>query len=184
MMKGVVTAALLALSSAILPAGEGGPMFQFNDQRFEPKYAYAFQMKTPDFDAMSPADMQAGPEKMKWKKALAITLSDKPFDTQALAKLDPPFEALDRMVEAGALLVTVGAGKDGKVEMLRISLPRSKRALQLDTSWATLTFDAPKGGKLSGRLVIKGDRKMHEFDPEHIPFVEADIRFVTAAPSR
>jgi hypothetical protein len=31
--------------------------------------------------------------------------------------------------------------------------------------------------------VIKGDRKMHEFDPEHIPFVEADIRFVTAAPS-
>ena len=184
MMKCVVTAALLALSSAILHAGEGGPMFQFNDRRFEPKHAYAFQMKTPDFDAMSPADMQAGPEKMKWKKALTITLSDKPFDTQALAKLDPPFAALDQMVEAGALLVTVDAGKDGKVELLRISLPRSKRALQLDTSWATLTFDAPKEGKLSGRLVIKGDRKMHEFDPDHIPLVEADISFLTAASAR
>jgi len=33
------------------------------------------------------------------------------------------------------------------------------------------------------RLVIKSDRKTHEADPEHIPFVEADIRFVTAAPS-
>ena len=183
MMKCAVTAALLALSSAILYAGEGGSMFQFNDQRFEPQHAYAFQMKTPDFDALSPADMQAGPEKMKWKKALTISLSEKPFDTQALAKLAPPFEALDQMVEAGALLVAVGAGKDGNVELLRISLPRSKRALQLDTSWATLTFDAPKEVRLSGRLVIKGDRKMHEFDPEHIPFVEADIRFVTAAPS-
>jgi len=183
MTKCVVTAALLALSSATLYAGEGGPMFQFNDQRFEPRHAYAFQMKTPDFDAMSPADMQAGPGKMKWKKALTISLSDKPFDTKALAKLDPPFEALDRMVEAGALLVTVGVGKDGSVEMLRVSLPRSQKALQLDTHSATLTLDAPKEGKLSGRLVIKGDRKMHEFDPEHIPFVEADIPFVTAAPS-
>jgi hypothetical protein len=184
MMKWAVTAALLVLSGAIMPAGEGGPMFQFNDQHFEPKYAYAFQMKIPDLDAMSPADMQGGPEKMKWKKALAISLSDKPFDTQALAKLDPPFEALDQMVQAGALLVTVTAGKDGQVDMLRISLPRSKRALQFDTSWATLTLNPAKEGKLSGRLVIKGDRKMHEFDPEHIPFVAADIPFVTAAPSR
>jgi hypothetical protein len=184
MMRFTVTAVLLALASALLHAGEGGPVFQFNDQRFEPKHAYAFQMKTPDFDAMSPADMQAGPEKMKWKKALAVALSDKPFDTQALAKLDPPFEALDQMVQAGALLVTVVAGQGGKAEMLRISLPRGKRALQLDTSSATLTLSGPKDGKVSGRLVIKGDRKMHEFDPEHVPFVEADITFVTAAPSR
>jgi hypothetical protein len=121
---------------------------------------------------------------MKWKKALAVALSDKPFDTQALAKLDPPFDALDQMVQAGALLVTVVAGQGGKAEMLRISLPRSKRALQLDTSSATLTLSGPKDGKVSGRLVIKGDRKMHEFDPEHIPLVEADITFVTAAPPR
>ena len=183
MTQRVVTVAVLVLSIGVLHASEGSPMFQFNDQRFDPQHAYAFRMKTPDFDAMSPADMQAGPEKMKWKKALAISLSDKPFDTKALPKLDPPFEALDRMVEAGALLVTVTAGEGGKVEMLRISLPRSKRALQLDTSWATLTLDPPQEGKLSGRLVIKGDRKMHEFDPEHIPFIEADIRFVTTAPS-
>ena len=183
MTQRLVTVALLVLSSGVLHAGEGGPMLQFNDLRFEPQHAYAFQMKTPDFDAMSPADMQAGPEKMKWKKALAISLSDRPFDTKALAKLDPPFEALDRMVEAGALLVTVTAGEGGNVEMLRISLPRSKRALQLDTKWATLTLDPPKEGKVSGRLVIKGDRKMHDFDPEHIPFVEADIRFVTGAPA-
>jgi hypothetical protein len=183
MMKCVVTAALLALSGALLHAGEGGPMFQFNDQRFEPQYAYAFQMEIPDLGAMSRADMEAGKPPTKWKKVLTISLSDKPFDTQTLAKLDPPFDALDRMVAAGALLVTVSAGKDGEVDLLRISLPRSKLALQMDTSVATLTLDPPKAGKLSGRLVIKGDRHMHEFDPEHIPFVEADIRFVTAAPS-
>ena len=184
MIKCAVTTALLALSGALLQAAEGGPMLQFNDQRFEPKHAYAFQMKTPDFDAMSPEDMQGGPGKIKWKKSLAIALSDRPFDTPALVKLDPPFEALDRMVAAGALLVTVTAGEGGKVDMLRVSLPRSQKALQFDTSNATLTIDAPKEGKLSGRLVIKGDRKMHEFDPQHIPFVEADIRFVTAAPAR
>jgi hypothetical protein len=113
-------------------------MFQFNDQRYELKHAYAFQMKTP---------------------------------------------ALDQMVQAGALLVTASEGEGGSVEMVRVSLPRSKQALQLDTSAATLTLDPRKEGKLSGRLVIKGDRHMHEFDPEHIPFVEADVRFVAAAPS-
>jgi len=184
MMKCAVTPALLVLSGAVLQAAEGGPMLQFNDQRFEPTHAYAFQMKTPDFEAMSPKDMQGGPEKIKWKKSLAITLSDKPFDTPALAKLDSPFEALDRMVGAGALLVTVTAGQGGKIDMVRVSLPRSQKALQFDSSSATLTLDAPKEGKLSGRLVIKGDRKMHEFDPQHIPFVEADIRFATAAPAR
>jgi hypothetical protein len=184
MMKCAVTPALLALSGALLQAAEGGPMFQFNDQHFEPKHAYAFQMKTPDFDAMSPQDMQGGPEKMKWKRSLAITLSDKPFDTEALAKLDSPFEALDRMVAAGALVVTVAAGQGGKIDMVRVSLPRSQNALQLDESSATLTLDAPKEGKVSGRLVIKGDRKMHEFDPQNIPFVEADIRFMIAAPAR
>lgn len=184
MMKCALTPALLLLSGALLQAAEGGPMFQFNDQRFEPKHAYAFQMNTPDFDAMSPEDFQGGPEKMKWKKSLAITLSDKPFDSAALAKLDSPFEALDGMVGAGALLVTVTAGEGGKIDMVRVSLPRSQTALQLDESSATLTLDAPKEGKLSGRLAIKGDRKMHEFDPQHIPFVEADIHFVTAAPAR
>jgi hypothetical protein len=184
MMKCVVTAALLALSSALLHAGEGGPMFQYNDQRFEPKYAYAFQMEVPDLGAMSRADMQAGKPPTKWKKVLAISLSDKPFDTQALAKLDQPYDALDRMVQGGALLITVTAGKGGEVDVLQVSLPRSQLALQLDTHAAALTLDAPKEGKVSGQLVIKGDRHMHEFDPEHIPFIEADIRFVTAAPSR
>jgi len=183
-MKCAVTPALLVLSGAVLQAAEGGPMFQFNDQRFEPKHAYAFQMETPDFGAMSPKDMQGGPEKMKWKKSLTIALSDKPFDTAALAKLDSPFEALETMVGAGALVVTVAAGEGGKIDMVRFSLPRSQTALQWDESSATLTLDAPKEGKLSGRLVIKGDRKMHEFDPQHFPFVEADIRFMTAAPAR
>ena len=160
-------------------------MFQFNDQRFEPKYAYAFQMEDPGF-RRHVARGHAGREApIKWKKVLAISLSDKPFDTQALAKLDQPYEALDRMVARGS---TVGHGDRGKRWRGRrccaVSLPRSQLALQLDTSAATLTLDAPKEGKVSGRFVIKGDRNMHEFDPEHIPFVEADIRFVTAAPSR
>ncbi len=159
-------------------------MFQFNDQRFELKHAYAFEMKTPDFEAMTPEDFQGGPEKIKWKKALAIALSDKPFDAEALAKLDPPFEGLDRMVERGAVMVTVAAGKDGAVDSVRVSLPRSTTALELDTKSATLTLEGPKAGKVSGRLVIKGDRKMHDFDPEHVPFVEADIGFATATPSR
>jgi hypothetical protein len=182
MKKITLTAALLALSTGVLWPGEGGPVFQYNDQRFEPKYAYAFQMEIPDLGAMSRADMKAGKPPTKWKKALAISLSDKPFDTPALAKLDPPFDALDRMVQGGALLITVTAGKGGEVDVLRVSLPRSQLALQLDTHAATLTLNPPKGGKVSGRLVIKGDRHMHEFDPEHIPFIEADISFVTAAP--
>ena len=182
-MKPAATAVLLALSGALLHAAEGGPMLQFNDQRFTPEHAYAFQMKTPDLDAMSPQDMQGGPEKMKWKKSTVIVLSDKPFDAAALAKLNPPFDALDRMVAAGAVMVTVIAGKGGKVDMLRLALPRSQTALELDTSTTTLTLDAPKEGKLSGRLAVKGDRKMHEFDPQNVPFVEADIRFVTAAPA-
>ena len=179
MMKSTVTAALLVLSGAILLAAEGGTMFQFNDQRFELKHTYAFKMETPDFDAMS----AAGPgeaDKLKFKKTLAIALSDQPFDAQALAKLEEPFDAFDKMTEAGAVLVTAAAGKDGKVESLRVVLPRSKAALDLDTGGVTLTVNPPKEGKLSGRLVIKGDRKMHEFDPEHIPLIEGDVRFVTA----
>ncbi len=184
MIKLVMTILGMALPGALMLAGEGGTMFQFNDQRFELKHAYAFEMETPDFEAMTPEDFQGGPEKMKWKKALAIALSDQPFDTQALAKADPPFEALDRMVEGGAALITVAAGKNGGVDMVRVSLPRSTKALELDTKSAELTLEAPKGGKLGGRLVIKGDRKMHEFDPEHVPYIEADIRFVAVVPPR
>jgi len=182
-MKCALTAALLLLSGALVPAAEGGPMLQFNDQHFAPEHAYAFQMKTPDLDAMSPQDMQGGPEKMKWKKSTVLVLSDKPFDAAALAKLDPPVDALDRMVAAGAVMLTVIAGVGGKVDMLQLALPRSQTALQLDTGVATLTLDPPKDGKLSGRLVVKGDRKMHDFDPQNVPFVEADVRFVTAAPA-
>ncbi len=184
MIKLVMTILWMALPGALLLAGEGGTMFQFNDQRFELKHAYAFEMKTPDFEAMTPEDFQGGPEKMKWKKAMAIALSDQPFDAKALAKADPPFEALDRMVQGGAVMITVAAGKNGGVDMVRVSLPRSTTALELDTKSAELTLEGPKAGKLSGRLVIKGDRKMHEFDPEHVPFVEADIGFEAVAPSR
>ena len=177
MTKYAVTAALLVLAGAILRAAEGGTLFQFNDQRFELKHAYAFQMETPDFDAMS---KQADRDKLIFKKTLAIALSDQPFDTQALSKLEEPFDAFDKMTEAGAVLVTAAAGKDGKVESLRVILPHSQRALDLDTSAGALTLNPPKDGKLSGRLVVKGDKKMHDFDPEHIPLIEADVRFVTA----
>ena len=177
-----MTAALLVLSGAILRAAEGGTLFQFNDQRFELKHSYAFQMETPDFDAMSAAG-PGGRDKLIFKKTLAIALSDQPFDTQALAKLEEPFDAFDKMVEAGAVLVTAAAGKDGKAESLRVVRPRSKTALDLDTNGVTLTLNPPKEGKLSGRLVVKGDRKMHAFDPEHIPLIEADVSFV-AAPAR
>ena len=183
MTKYAVTGTLLVLSVALLRAAEGGTMFQFNDQRFELKNAYAFQMNMPDFDAMSPEDLQAGPDKMKWKKALTVALSDQPFDTAALAKLEEPFDVFDKMTEAGAVLVTVAAGKDGKVESLRVVLPRSKTALDLDTSAGTLTLDPPKEKKVSGRLVVKGDKKMHDFDPDHIPLIEADVSFATAAPA-
>ncbi len=181
MTKFAVTATLLVLSGALLGAAEGGTMFQFNDQRFELKHAYAFQMETPDFDAMS----AAGPgeaDKLKFKKTLAIALSDQSFDTEALAKLDQPFDAFDKMREAGAVLVVVAGGKDGKVESLRVVMPRRKM-LDLDTSVGALTLNPPKKDKVSGRLVIKGDHKMHDFDPENIPLVEADVSFVTAAPA-
>jgi hypothetical protein len=177
MTKYAVTAALLVLSCATLRAAEGGTLFQFNDQRFELKHAYAYQTESPDFDAMS---KQADPDKIVFKKTLAIALSDQPFDTQALEKLDEPFDAFDKMVESGAVLVTAEAGKDGAVESLRVVLPRSKQALNLDTGAGTLTLNPPKDGKLSGRLVIKGDKKMHDFDPEHIPLIEADVGFVTS----
>jgi hypothetical protein len=188
MLKCPVTLAVLVLSGAPLQAAEGDPMLQFNDQRFAPRYAYAFHMEVPDLDAMpAPKDLQDGSSvtvKMKWKKSLAIALSDKPFDTAALAKLDSPLDALDKMVGAGAMLVTVVAGKSGKIDAVRVCLPRSQTALTLDPSSATLTLDSPKDGKLSGRLVIKGDHKMHEFDPQNVPLVESDIHFMTLAPAR
>ncbi len=182
MTKHAVTGTLLVLSVAILRAAAGGTMFQFNDQRFELKHAYAFQMNMPDFDAMSPEDLQAGPDKMKWKKSLTIALSDQPFDTEALAKLDAPFDVFDKMREAGAVLVVVSGGKDGKVESLRVVVPRRKM-LVLDTIVGTLTLNPPKEKKLSGRLVLKGDKKMHDFDPENIPLIEADVSFVTTSPA-
>ena len=154
-------------------------MFQFNDKRFTPAHAYAYRMQSPDFDAMTLADKQ-----VKWKESLAVALSDRPFDRAALASLDGPEEALDRMAQAGALVVTVIAGRAGKVEAVRVALPGAGRILQPDAAAATLTLDPPKTGLVSGRLVIKGDRKMHEFDPANVPFIEADVRFQTAAPAR
>ncbi len=180
MKPAVAAVLLLAVSAAMLHAAEGAPMLRFNDQRFEPKYAYAFQMKIPDMDAMSPQDMQAG--RTKWKKVLAVAFSDKPFDAPVLAKLDSPLDAFEQMVKAGAVLVTVAAGKAGAVEMVEVALPRKDTALQLDSRDATLTLNPAKNGKVSGRLVIKGDHKMHEFDPQNVPLVEADITFTAAAP--
>ena len=104
MTKYAVTGTLLVLSVALLRAAEGGTMFQFNDQRFELMHAYAFQMNMPDFDAMSPEDLQAGPEKMKWKKALTIALSDQPFDTAALAKKYAPRPDLEIRMQGVALV--------------------------------------------------------------------------------
>ena len=181
-MKAAVAAVLLlVLSVATLHAAEGAPMLRFNDQQFELKYAYAFQIKIPDMEAMTPADMQAG--RTKWKKVTAIALSDKPFDAAALAKLDQPMDVFEQMVKDGAALVTVAAGKGGAVDMVQVALPRKDTALQLDNSVATLTLTPAKDGKVSGRLVIKGDRKMHDFDPQNVPLVEADISFTASAPA-
>ena len=181
-MAKILMAVLITLGIGTAWAAEGGGMFQFNDKRFTPAHAYAYRMQTPDFDAMTPADMQAG--KLKWKESLAVALSDRPFDRAALASLDAPEEALDRMAQAGALVVTVVAGRAGKVDAVRVALPGGGRILQPDAAAATLTLDPPKTGLVSGRLVIKGDRKMHEFDPANVPFIEADVRFQTAAPAR
>ncbi len=180
-MKAAMAALLLlTFAAALLHAGEGAPMLRYNDQQFELKYAYAFQMKIPDMDAMSEQDMQAG--RTKWKKVLAIALSDKPFDAAALAKLDSPIEAFEKMVKDGAALVTVVGGKGGAVEMVQVALPKKDTALQLDTSSATLTLNPGENRKVNGHLVIQGDHKMHDFDPQNIPLIEADVRFVVSVP--
>ncbi len=66
-----------------MPATRGRHRSGGADQRFELKYAYAFQMNIPDMEAMSLADMQAG--RTKWMKVLTVALRDKPFEAAALA---------------------------------------------------------------------------------------------------
>ena len=182
MIARTVIAVLFALAG-VAPAGEGDAMLQVNDKRFTPGHAYLFKMQTPDFAGMTPKETQAG--KIKWKIAPAVALSDRPFDTAALAKLESPLEALEEMAQKGAVVITATVGtKGGAVDYLRVALPGLSKRWEPDPSVATLTLAPAKGAKQSGRLQIKGDKKMHDFDPKNIPFIDADIKFEAAAPTR
>jgi hypothetical protein len=156
-------------------------MLQFNDKKYALDHSFAFKMKIPDMEAMTPADFQKGPGGMKWIVAQAVALSDKPFDGPALSKLPDPTEALDLMAQKGAAVVTAVAGKGHKVSLLRVALPDGK-ILQPDAVDATLSLQAGKDGKISGKLLLKGDRKMHEFDPQNVPLIEINADFAAPSP--
>ena len=168
--------ALVAIAAgASLQAAQGVPMLQFNEKKFTLTHSFPFKMKVPDFAAMTDADRRAG--KLKWKESQAIALSDKPFDAAALQKLDSPLEALDEMAKKGAAVVIAAAASPGTASMVRVALPGAETIVEPDNTAASLTFNPPQGGKVTGKLVLKGDRKMHEFDPAHVPFIEIDASF-------
>jgi hypothetical protein len=51
-----------------------------------------------------------------------------------------------------------------------------------ETDGAKLTLDKTTDGSVRGRLTIAGNAHMHEFDPDNIALVTADVKFDAKAP--
>lgn len=156
-------------------SGGAAASFQYNDQKAELKYAYAYTLPP----------MQVPDEKgqLVTMSFQAVALSDKPMDKALAAAKDPGeiTELLDNMsLKAGAWVLIAAADTKGNLQMLRLGRPGNDRFLMLDTQDCKLTLGQHKKLIGSGRLIIKGDKKMHEFDPQNVPFVEADVTFDAA----
>lgn len=173
MRRVLLSQVLLLLAGTTLCSAQSKPMFQYNQQRFELAHGYAFYLKMAD--SQDPA-ATGSPAEMKWKQSLAVALSDQPFDIAALEQTDP-MSGLAQMGKAGALVVLAVPGADGKVELMRIGLPRSDRIVQPDPSTATLRLEAPANGKVRGRLLVWANEKLHKADPKKVPLIAGDVTF-------
>jgi len=153
-------------------AGEGSTHLQYNDQKAELKYAFAY--------TLPPMQMPDEKGRLVSMSLQAVALSDKPMDKALLASKTPAeiTELLDNMsIKGGAWVLTASADARGNLQMVRLGRPGNDLLLMLDTQDCKLTLGPHKTLITSGRLIVIGNKKMHDFDPANVPFIEADVTF-------
>jgi hypothetical protein len=171
----------IALSLAFLvlaplaAAADTSGTFAVNGKSYPIAYAYAY-----DFPFQLPSGDGGVPESLS-----VVALSDRPFDAAALDRVCEPDIDIDMRAQTGAVSLNVMYGaKDGAARMLKYRVPSMGTFANTgpETDDAKLTLEKSSDGSVRGRLTIAGNAHMHEFDPDNIALVTADVKFDAKAP--